>query len=109
MAALDDLTAAVAANTTAVNNLIAALAAAPAGDSDSAGVEAQVALLEATTAAATAAVTPAPVAQPPEPPATTTEPVAPPAEPVAATPLADAIDRAGMTTAQAAAAASRGS
>ena len=61
MAAIDDLTAAVAANTTAVNNLVTAF---QAGD-QSPAIEAQVALLDASTKAATYAVTPPPAVEPP--------------------------------------------
>lgn len=63
MAAIDDLQAAVAANTTASNNLIAAYAAS----NDTTAIEAAVTQLDANNTALTNAVTPPPAPEPPAP------------------------------------------
>jgi len=66
VAAIDDLTAAVTANTDAVSALIAAYQTASTGETPDTAIETQVAALEASTAAATAAL---PAATPPPAPA----------------------------------------
>lgn len=63
MSALDDLAAAVAANTTATNNAVAALGTA----NDTTAIEAAVAQLDANNTALTNAVTPPAAPEPPAP------------------------------------------